>query len=86
LGQRQVPFEQTCPVSQFLPHAPQFAGSFEVVTQVEVDAHHVLPVPQVHVPFEQVCAAGQTLPHVPQFWVSVFVSVQPAAHIVWPDT
>ncbi|HYP89464.1 MAG TPA: hypothetical protein VEQ59_14955 [Polyangiaceae bacterium] len=47
----QAPTEQTCSAEQALPQAPQFAGSFVVLTQVS--PHAVSFGPQLHLPAAQ---------------------------------
>jgi hypothetical protein len=89
-----VPAEQTSPIGQALPHAPQFALSEGRWTHTplqsvdpELGAHA-----NAHVPWTQVLPAGQAMPHPPQFAglevvsshrppQSVSPAVQLAAHL-----
>jgi hypothetical protein len=79
-----APCEQTSPIAQALPHAPQLAGSSCVSTQTL--PHFSAPPLQErpHDPCEHTCSAGQAVPQAPQFVGSSCVSTHLSPHLVVP--
>ncbi len=62
-----VPAEQTWPIGQAVPHAPQLLGSTFGLVQVPLQSRSPAWQESAQVPFEQTSPAGQALPHLPQF-------------------
>src|SRR5687768_5339155 len=73
---------QTWVAEQALPHAPQFAASFAVLTQKPLQRVPLQPPDPWHVPAEQNSPAAHALPHPPQFAGSTSISTQTAPHFV----
>ncbi len=60
----QVPFEQTLPPEQTVPHAPQLRLSDKVFVQCV--PHRIWEPGHEQDPFRQSCSGEQEVPHVPQ--------------------
>ena len=72
--------EQTCPVGQAVPQAPQLAESVSRFTQAP--RHSRWPAAQLQAPPWQVRPAGQVRPQAPQFASSSARFTQMAAALV----
>jgi hypothetical protein len=77
-----IPWEQSSPFMQTVPHAPQFAGSDAVFAQPVVQA--MRPAVHAHWPTLQLWPTPHLVPHVPQLLRSVVVVVQTPLQLVWP--
>jgi hypothetical protein len=84
-GQRHTLNEQTSPTRHALPHAPQFAASFDKLTHVPALSHHDVPLGQRHAPPEHTSPLRHALPQEPQFEVVLSDTQVPAlAHHACP--
>lgn len=77
-----VPPMQVNPAPHALPHAPQFALSLVVSTQLPEQV--VFPPVQAHAPLWQVVPPEQVLEHPPQLLLSLWKSTQTPPQIDWP--
>jgi hypothetical protein len=79
-----MPPTHVLPAPHVFPHAPQFAGSTLVSTQL--CPHCVVPPAQLsaHAPCEHTCPPVHALPQAPQLSGSVATVVQPRPHAVCP--
>jgi len=83
-----VPWLQTSPAGQRLPHAPQFCTLVASVSQtlppppppIPPPAQDVWPSGHAHVPLTQLPPRAHVVPHFPQSFALVSVST----HAVWP--
>jgi len=71
-----LPAEQTSPLAQVLPQAPQLEGSTLVSTHLPLQSSVPPPQLPVHLPALQTSPAAQAVPQVPQLEGSKSVSTQ----------
>ena len=77
-----MPFVQTVPAEQALPHVPQLA--FEVCRSAHVPLQSMVPGAQVQALFTQSWLAAQLTPHRPQLLLSVLRLTHEVPHLARP--